>query len=117
MAEPQDLPYKIACKELVSENAGLRVQVLTLGDGEMVPWHYHSTVADIFVGLEGTTVVETRAPRARHELAPGEHCVVPPTTAHIVTGKNGECCKFVIVQGVGEYDFNLIGRATATEET
>lgn len=115
MTAPENLPYTIAGRELVAESEGLRVQILTLGPGQAVPWHFHSVVSDIFVGLEGTTVVETRAPRARHELAPGEHCVVPAKTAHEVTGKDGKACRFTIVQGVGEHDFNPIGGATGGE--
>ena len=109
MTAPESLPYTIVGRELVADSDGLRVQILTLGPGEAVPWHYHSVVSDIFVGLEGTTVVETRAPRARHELAPGEHCVVPAKTAHEVTSKDGKACRFTIVQGVGAHDFNPVG--------
>ncbi len=107
MTAPKDLPYRIAGRELVAENDGLRVQILTLGDSENIPWHYHSVVSDIFICLEGTTVIETRA--TRHELAPGKHCVVPPKTAHEVTGKDGNGCRFVIVQGVGAHDFIPVG--------
>lgn len=109
MTAPKDLPYRIADRELIAENHGLRVQILTLANGENIPWHYHSAVSDIFICLEGTTVVETRAPRARHELAPGKHCVVAPRTAHEVTGKDGGGCRFVVVQGVGEHDFIPVG--------
>jgi quercetin dioxygenase-like cupin family protein len=109
MTAPDNPTYQIAGRELVSEADGLRVQILTLGPGEKVPWHCHSVVSDIFICLEGTTVVETRAPRARHELAPGAHCVVPPKTAHEVTGKDGAGCRFNIIQGVGEYDYIPVG--------
>lgn len=109
MTAPKDLPYTIAGREMISEADGLRVQILTLGAGECVPWHYHTKVTDIFIGLEGTTVVETRAPRARHVLGLGEHCVVPPMTAHEVTGEGGRPCRFAIVQGVGAHDFNPVG--------
>ena len=109
MTAPKDLPYTISGREPVAEADGLRVQILTLAEGESVPWHYHTAVTDIFIGLEGTTVVETRAPRARHVLGTGEHCVVPPMTAHEVTGQDGRPCRFTIVQGVGEHDFNVVG--------
>ncbi len=111
MTAPKDLPYTIAGRELVAEIPGMRVQVLTLAPGEVVPWHYHGEVTDVFVCLEGTMVVETRAPRARHELGPGGHCVVPPRTAHEVSGKDGEGCRFAIAQGVGEHDFIPVGGA------
>ena len=109
MTAPMDLPYRIAGRELVAEDDGLRVQILSLGIGEKIPRHSHSAVSDIVICLEGTTVVETRAPRARHELAPGKHCVVARKTAHEVTGKDGDGCRFVIVHGVGEYDFVPVG--------
>ena len=101
--------YSITGRELVAEGADLRVQVLTLAAGECVPWHYHSDVTDSFVCLEGPMVVETRAPRAAHRLMPGGRCAVPPKTAHYVHGENDEPCQFLIVQGVGVYDFNPVG--------
>jgi len=109
MTDPKDLTYTIAGREMVAEADGLRVQILTLAAGECVPWHYHTKITDIFVGQEGTTVVETRAPRARHILEPGAHCTVPPMTAHEVTGLDGAPCRFTIVQGVGEHDFHPVG--------
>ena len=52
--------YVIAGRETVAEGADLRVVVLTLDQGQYVPWHYHSTITDSFVCLEGPMVVETR---------------------------------------------------------
>jgi quercetin dioxygenase-like cupin family protein len=101
--------YPLAGRELVAEGADLRVQVLTLAAGQCVPWHYHSEVSDHMVCLEGPMVVETRAPRAAHRLMPGERCTVPPKTAHYVHGENDGPCRFMIVQGVGVYDFNPVG--------
>ncbi len=101
--------YEIAGHELVAEGADLRVQVLTLAHGQSVPWHYHSEITDSFVCLEGPMVVETRAPRNAYRLQPGQRCAVPPKTAHCVTGEDGGPCKFLIVQGVGVYDFVPVG--------
>ena len=101
--------YTIADRELVAEGADLRVQVLTLAAGQCVPWHYHSEISDSFVCLEGPMVVETRAPRHIYRLLPGERCAVPPKTAHYVHGAADGPCKFLIVQGVGVYDFVPVG--------
>ena len=101
--------YEIAGQEIVAEGADLQVQVLTLAAGQFVPWHYHSEITDSFVCLEGQLVVETRAPRATHLMAPGERCAVSPKTAHYVHGKDGSPCKFLLVQGVGVYDFVPVG--------
>jgi quercetin dioxygenase-like cupin family protein len=101
--------YEIAGREVVAEGSDLRVQVLTLGPGQSVPWHYHSEVADSFVCLDGPMVVETRAPRHEYRLLPGQRCSVPPKTAHYVHGEAGGGCRFMIVQGVGVYDFVPVG--------
>ncbi len=101
--------YQIAGRELLAEGADLRVQVLTLGAGECIPWHYHSEITDQMVCLDGPMVVETRAPRALYRLDKGERCQVPPKTAHYVHGENDGPCRFLIIQGVGVYDFVPVG--------
>jgi quercetin dioxygenase-like cupin family protein len=101
--------YELAGRELVAEGTDLRVQVLTLAAGQCVPWHYHSEITDAFVCLEGPMVVETRAPPNEYLLMPGQRCAVPPKTAHYVHGEDGGACQFLIVQGVGVYDFVPVG--------
>jgi quercetin dioxygenase-like cupin family protein len=101
--------YTISGCELVAEGADLRVQVLTLAAGQCVPWHYHTEISDSFVCLEGPMVVETRAPRHVYRLLSGERCAVPPKTAHYVHGEADGACRFLIVQGVGVYDFVAVG--------
>ena len=95
--------YAIENRELIAETAGLRVQILTIGPGQCVPWHHHTRITDTFFCLEGPMVVHTR--ERDYELAPGEQCAVGPGEAHQVEGKGGGRCRFAIVQGVGEYDF------------
>jgi quercetin dioxygenase-like cupin family protein len=101
--------YVIAGEEVVAEGADLRVHVLTLDAGQSIPWHYHSEITDQFLCLDGPMVVETRAPRHAYDLAKGERCAVPPMTAHHVHGKDGGACRFLIVQGVGVYDYMPVG--------
>ena len=103
MTEPEDLPYTIEGRELIAETAGLRVQILTLGDGEDVPWHYHTEITDTFACLEGPMVV--KIPARDHELKAGDTFAVPPNTPHRVLGKDGRACRFLVVQGVGTHDF------------
>jgi mannose-6-phosphate isomerase-like protein (cupin superfamily) len=54
-------------------------------------------------------LVETRGPRHAYRLEPGQRCTVPAKTAHYVHGEAGGPCKFLIVQGVGVYDFVPVG--------
>ncbi|HSU06164.1 MAG TPA: cupin domain-containing protein [Acetobacteraceae bacterium] len=99
----------IAGYETVMEGADMRASVLTLAAGQCVPWHYHSEISDRFFCLDGPMVVETRAPRATHELAVGQSCVIPPNTAHLVHGKDNGPCRFLLLQGVGVYDNVAVG--------
>lgn len=101
--------YEIEHRETVAEAPNLRVRKLTLAAGQCVPWHYHTEITDTFFCMEGPMVVETRAPRGNHVLHPGETIVVPHMTAHYVHGENDGPCKFMIVQGVGAYDYKPVG--------
>ena len=110
MAQPDARPYVIERREVVAETDTLRVGILTLAAGQEVPWHYHSQVTDTFYCLEGVLSVETCAPNARHLLKVGESCAVPQMTAHRVTGHHGSRARFLIVQGIGTYDFCPVTR-------
>ena len=71
-AERAAASYEIEGRELIAQAPGLRVQVLSLGPGQCVPWHHHTAVTDTFFCLEGPMVVETRAPETSVRLATGE---------------------------------------------
>jgi quercetin dioxygenase-like cupin family protein len=101
----------IAKYECVMEGDDMRAVVLTLDRWQNVPWHYHSTITDSFVCLQGPMVVETRAPRDTYVLHAGERCAVPPMTAHYVHGLDDGPCQFMILQGTGVYDNVSVGGA------
>lgn len=105
MTTSKTASYRIEGRQMIAETPELRVQILTLAAGEEVPWHYHTDITDSFVCLDGPMLVETRAPRHDHLLAAGESCEVPARTAHRVSGDGGGACRFVIVQGIGTYDY------------
>ena len=103
-------PANIANRELVMEGEDMRVPVLTLGENDCIPWHYHSEIKDAFVCLEGTLVVETKAPKNTFILEVGERCEVAPMVAHYVHGLDMHPAKFMILQGVGVYDNIPVGK-------
>jgi quercetin dioxygenase-like cupin family protein len=91
--------------EILAETPELRMVLLTLGRGQEVPWHAHSSVTDTFFCVEGPMVVETRDPDGQHALDAGGMCEVPAGRPHRVSGRNGGPCRFAVLQGVGRYDF------------
>lgn len=113
MAEPIKYPwqqeYEIDETVIMAETDDLRVLRITLGEGQFIPWHFHTNVTDTFTCIEGTLQVETRAPREVYRMEVGEGCEVPPKTAHVVTNAGRGRCRFVIVQGIGEYDYIAVG--------
>ncbi|HEX5092883.1 MAG TPA: cupin domain-containing protein [Burkholderiales bacterium] len=105
MADPKPQPYKVRSIHVVAKSDDVLVREYTLDPGEVIPWHRHSHVADYYYGLEGTVVVETRNPPARHEIAAGRSATVTPPTVHQVSNGGRQPCRFLLVQGVGKYDF------------
>jgi len=102
------LPYDIQERKVIAETEDLRVTEMILAPGEFVPWHYHTQVTDTFFCLEGDLMIET--PRAGQEVRvdPGNSFAVPTPQAHRVSNVGQGLCRFVLVQGVGPYDFILL---------
>ncbi len=97
--------YPVRKRETIAEAPNLRVRSLSLGEGQCVPWHYHNNITDTFFCMEGPMQVTTRNPDKVHVLSPGGTCAVGPGTPHLVAGVDDQPCKFMVVQGVGVYDY------------
>ena len=89
----------------IAETPTLRVRQLELLDGQQVPWHHHTRVVDTFVCLSGPMLIETRTPNEFHRLEAGGLYAVEPGTAHRVTAVTSFGCRFLVIQGIGTYDY------------
>ncbi len=105
MSEAKVQPYKVRGIQVVAKGTDVLVREYTLDPGEAIPWHRHSEVSDYYYGLAGMVVIETRDPAARHELGVGQFATVTPPTIHHVSNPGAQSCRFLLVQGVGKYDF------------
>ena len=105
MYQTEELSFKIHQYERIAETNTLRVSILTLTKGQEVPWHSHSNVNDDFFCMEGPMQIELRDPDRIQLLQPGETWRVISGQPHRVRGINGNPCRFMLVQGVGKYDF------------
>ncbi len=99
--------YQVEGVEVLAETAELKVSVFAFGPGQEIPWHSHSEIDDIFVCLAGRLRIEAREPAETVSLAPGERHTMPAGRAHRVSGDEGRC-EYLIVQGVGSYDFKPV---------
>ncbi len=104
MSKPEGA-YLAGQRETLAEVPGLRVRLLTLLKGQIVPWHYHSTITDTFFCMRGPMRILTRLPVASHTLYNGDTLAVSPGTPHFVEASSAAGCQFMIVQGVGKYDY------------
>jgi quercetin dioxygenase-like cupin family protein len=105
MTDTRPEPYKVHSIRVIAKGADVLVREYVLDPGEAIPWHRHSEVSDYYYGLEGTVVIETRGPAARHEVGAGQSATIAPPTIHHVSNPSARRCRFLLVQGVGKYDF------------
>lgn len=101
-----------ASDEVILETENVRVRILALESGETTSWHFHTEVTDKMFCLQGRIAVEYQAPSERAELSPGERCEVAVASVHRVVNLTAEVAKYLLVQGVGQYDFNVVDEAT-----
>ena len=97
--------YTVKNVELVVAGADVQARIFTLAPGEFIPWHYHSESTDHYFVLRGTLSVRTRAPDEERMLAVGNRHQVMPGTAHLISNRGTTDCVFLLLQGVGKYDW------------
>jgi len=97
--------YRAKERFTLAEAPGLRVRQLSLAVGESVPWHFHSEITDTFFCMKGPMRVGTRSPDAEFVLEAGDTIAIPPGRRHYAAGVDNQACTFMIVQGVGTYDY------------
>ena len=94
--------------EVILEAENVRVRILALEVGAATAWHFHTEVTDRMLCLEGIIAVEFQGPQERVELDSGERCEVAVTRVHRVVNLSSAVAKYLLVQGVGRYDFNVV---------
>jgi mannose-6-phosphate isomerase-like protein (cupin superfamily) len=97
--------YEVERREYHAERPGFRINELQISPKQQVPWHYHSNIQDTFYVLQGSLRIFLQDPKEEVRLAPGETYTVPPRRPHLVTNPGQGSTTFLVLQGIGEYDF------------
>lgn len=97
--------YEVERRAQHAARPGFRITELQLSATQKVPWHTHTNVSDTFYVLDGHMRLFLQAPKEEVNLQPGEVYVVRPTRPHLVTNGGTTSLTFLVLQGVGEYDF------------
>jgi quercetin dioxygenase-like cupin family protein len=94
--------------KVVLETESVRVRIMALEGGQATAWHYHTEVTDRIFCLVGPVAVEYRNPDERIELVNGEYSDVSVERVHRVINLTMQDARYLLVQGVGSYDFNAV---------
>lgn len=92
-------------EEVIILTPDVRVRIMTLEPVDEIKWHTHTNVTDNAFCLEGAIAVRLRDPDETITLSPGEHHKVKPGRPHAVVNAGGGTSRYLLVQGVGAYDF------------
>lgn len=98
-------PYEVEHRAEHAARPGFRITELQISKAQKVPWHYHSNVQDTFYVLSGKLRIFLREPKEEVRLIPGETLSVKARRPHLVTNGGEASATFLVLQGIGEYDF------------
>ena len=98
--------YQVKNIEPVVAGTDVQARVFTLAPGDVIPWHYHGESTDHYFVLHGELTIDTRAPDTRQALRVGERFKIEPGTAHRISNGSPTECRFLLVQGIGKYDWH-----------
>ncbi len=97
--------YEVERRARHAERPGFRISELQIGPKQQVPWHYHNNIQDTFYVLEGRLRIFVRDPKEEIRLEPGQSYAVRPGRPHLVTNGGERSATFLVLQGIGEYDY------------
>ena len=97
--------YEVERRAKHAERPGFRINEIQISPSQNVPWHYHNNVQDAFYVLQGRIRIFLRDPKEEVRLGPGETFSVAPKRPHLVVNGGEVSATFLVLQGIGEYDF------------
>ena len=97
--------YEVQRRAEHAARPGFRITELQISSTQKVPWHYHSNVQDTFYVIEGHLRLFVRNPKEEIRLGPGDTYSVQPRRPHLVTNAGDTPATFLVLQGIGDYDF------------
>ncbi len=97
--------YEVEHRATHAARPGFRINELKISPKQKVPWHYHNNVSDTFYVVEGAIRIFMQQPKEEMRLAVGQTYTVPARRPHLVANGGESSATFLVLQGMGEYDF------------
>ncbi|MEE9411510.1 MAG: cupin domain-containing protein [Methylococcales bacterium] len=89
--------------ELIA-TADMRVAEFLLKAKHSGQWHYHSEIVEYCYCLDGLIVIEQEGKQSI-VLKPGEKVEIAVGNVHRVCNVGAQLSRYLVIQGVGAYDF------------
>jgi mannose-6-phosphate isomerase-like protein (cupin superfamily) len=97
--------YEVERRARHVQRPGFHISELQLSPTQTVPWHFHTNIADTFYVLEGEMRLFLQNPKEEVRLRPGETYTAVAKRPHLVTNAGKTSLTFLVLQGMGEYDY------------
>jgi quercetin dioxygenase-like cupin family protein len=97
--------YEVERRAEHAARPGFRITELEISSTQKVPWHFHTNIQDTFYVISGQLRLFLREPKEEVRLAAGETYSVKPRRPHLVANGGDVPATFLVLQGIGEYDF------------
>ena len=97
--------YEVEWWDQYAARPGFCIQEIQISKTQKVPWHYHNNVQDTFYVLSGSVRLFLRDPKEEVRLGPGDTYSVKARRPHLVVNGGDTSATFLVLQGIGEYDF------------
>jgi quercetin dioxygenase-like cupin family protein len=97
--------YEVERRDEHAARPGFRITELQISPTQNVPWHYHNNIQDTFYVLTGSIRIYLQEPKESVLLMPGQTYAVAPGRPHLVTNSGDASATFLVLQGIGEYDY------------
>lgn len=105
-SRPETSSHEAERVERFAERPGFRITELRMSPSQQVGWHRHTNVQDTFYVITGRVRITLREPDDQIDLAAGESWgPVQSERPHLVTNPGEEVATFLVLQGMGEFDF------------
>jgi quercetin dioxygenase-like cupin family protein len=97
--------YEVERRARHAQRPGFHISELQLSPTQTVPWHFHTNIADTFYVLEGEMRLFLQNPKEEVRLKPGDTFTAVAKRPHLVTNAGKGSLLFLVLQGMGEYDY------------
>ncbi len=97
--------YEVERRVRHAERPNFRISELQISPSQFVPWHSHTRITDTFYVVEGRVRLLLRDPAEEVLLNSGETYAVRERRPHRVENAGPTSATFLVLQGIGEYDY------------